>query len=77
MDVLEIKNIDDVAISSKANAFRVLDNGNGVSCFLDFLKYQPEKNEACVLSRIQINRGFLSIIRDRLNFTLKEIIEEE
>ena len=76
MDVLVIKNIEDVAISPKANAFRVLDDGNGVSCFLDFLVYKPEKNKACVLSRIQINRGFLSVIRDRLDISLKEITEE-
>lgn len=75
MDALVIKNIDDVAISPKANAFRVLDDGNGVSCFLDFLEYLPEKNKARVVSRIQINRGFLSVIRDRLNISLKEITE--
>jgi len=73
---MDVKNIEDVEISPKANAFRVLDDGNGASCFLDFLEYSQEKNKARVLSRIHINRGFLLIILDRLNLSLKEITED-
>jgi len=76
MDVLEVRNIEDLAIAPKANAFRVLDDGNGVDCFLDFLEYDLDKNIASVVSRIQINRGFLLVIRDRLTLSLKEITKE-
>jgi len=76
MGILEITNEEDLTIAPKANAFRVLDDGTGVSCFLDFLEYDPEENKARVISRIHISRGFLSAIQDRLNFSLREIKDE-
>ena len=73
MDALKVKNLEDLAIAPKANAFRILDDGDGTDCFLDFLEYDQNKKKAHVVSRVQINRGFLHVLRDRMNMSLQEI----
>jgi len=77
--MLEIKNINDLSELPTANAFRVYDDGDGdgMSCFLDFLSYDPNKNKASVVSRVLVSRGFLKAIRDRLNLSLEEIVDEK
>ena len=72
MEISEFQDAGAIAIAPKANAFRVLDDGNGLTCFLDFLDYDPVKDKALVVSRIKISRGFLPAIRDKLNLTLQD-----
>jgi hypothetical protein len=52
-----------------ANAFRVVEE-IGEDCFLDFMIYSAQEEEAVVVSRVRIRRDFLAAIRDRLEEAL-------
>jgi len=57
-----------------ANAFRVLDEGDG-DAVLDFCLYSATESKAVVVSRVRVKRDFLGSVRDRLSESLGEITE--
>ena len=61
----KVKVEPDVKFGEFANAFRVVEEA-GDDCFLDFLVYSEQEQEATVVSRVRIRREFLSAICDRL-----------
>ena len=61
----KVKVEPDVKFGEFANAFRVVEEA-GDDCFLDFLVYSAQEEEAVVVSRVRIRREFLGAICDRL-----------
>jgi len=61
----KVKVQPEVKFGEFANAFRVVEEA-GDDCFLDFLVYSEQEQEATVVSRVRIRRDFLSAICDRL-----------
>jgi hypothetical protein len=59
----------DVKFGEFANAFRVVEE-IGEDCFLDFMVYSAQEEEAVVVSRVRVRRDFLAAIRDRLEEAL-------
>lgn len=54
-----------------ANAFRVVPD-SGDECFLDFCVYSAQEGRAELVSRIRVNRSFLSVILSRLGREVQE-----
>jgi len=48
-----------------ANAFRIVEEV-GEDCFLDFMVYSAQEEEAVVVSRVRVRRDFLPAICERL-----------
>jgi len=61
----KVKVEPEVKFGEFANAFRVVEEA-GDDCFLDFLVYSEQEQEATVVSRVRIRREFLGAICDRL-----------
>lgn len=59
----------DVKFGEFANAFRVVEEVGG-DCFLDFMVYSAQAEEAVVVSRVRVRREFLTAIQDRLKEAL-------
>ena len=59
-----------------ANAFRVIEEV-GPDCFLDFMVYSADVQEATVVSRIRVRREFLPSIRETLKNAMQEFPAEE
>jgi hypothetical protein len=64
-----VKVESDVKFGEFANAFRVVEE-IGEDCFLDFMVYSAQEEEAVVVSRVRVRRDFLAAIRDRLEEAL-------
>ena len=54
-----------------ANAFRIVDEA-GPDCFLDYMVYSAEANEATVVARVRVRRDFLPNIRQTLGDAMME-----
>ena len=61
----KVKVEPEVKFGEFANAFRVVEE-IGEDCFLDFMVYSAQEEEAVVVSRVRVRRDFLSAICDRL-----------
>lgn len=61
----KVKVEPEVKFGEFANAFRVVEE-IGEDCFLDFMVYSAQAEEAVVVSRVRVRRDFLAAIRDRL-----------
>lgn len=64
-----------VKFGTFANAFRVIDEV-GPDCFLDFMIYSSDLQEATVVSRVRVRREFLPSIRTTLSTAMKELLPE-
>ena len=62
---------EDVKFGQFANAFRVVEE-IGPDCFLDFMIYSADVQEATVVSRVRVRREFLPNIRKTLSCAMKE-----
>lgn len=62
---------EDVKFGQFANAFRVVDEV-GPDCFLDFMIYSADLQEATVVSRVRVRREFLPSIRKTLGSAMDE-----
>lgn len=54
-----------------ANAFRIVEEV-GPDCFLDFMVYSADCQEATVISRVRVRREFLPSIRKTLGEAISE-----
>ena len=54
-----------------ANAFRIVEE-TGPDCFLDYMVYSAEANEATVVARVRVRRDFLPNIRQTLGDAMIE-----
>lgn len=61
----KVKVEPEVKFGEFANAFRVVEE-IGEDCFLDFMVYSAQEEEARVVSRIRVRRDFLEAICERL-----------
>jgi hypothetical protein len=59
-----------------ANAFRIVDE-TGPDCFLDYMVYSEDANEAKVVARVRVNRDFLPNIRETLCEAMVEFDSED
>jgi len=59
-----------------ANAFRVVEEV-GPDCFLDFMIYSADLQEATVVSRVRVRRDFLPHIRNTLTSAMEEFPGED
>jgi len=66
---------EDVKFGQFANAFRVVEEV-GPDCFLDFMVYSAEVQEATVVSRVRVRREFLDNIRKTLSAAMEEFPSE-
>lgn len=62
---------EDVKFGTFANAFRVVEEV-GPDCFLDFMVYSVDVQEATVISRVRVRREFLGSIRKTLSHAMEE-----
>jgi len=62
---------EDVKFGQFANAFRVVEEV-GPDCFLDFMIYSADLQEATVVSRVRVRREFLPNIRKTLSCAMDE-----
>jgi hypothetical protein len=62
---------EDVKFGAFANAFRVVEEV-GPDCFLDFMVYSADIQEATVISRVRVRREFLGSIRETLSTAMQE-----
>lgn len=67
---------DEVKFGVFANAVRVVEEA-GPDCFLDFMVYSVEQNEATVVARVRVRRDFLDGIRDTLSDAMIVLGDEE
>jgi len=67
---------EDVKFGQFANAFRVVEEV-GPDCFLDFMIYSADAQEATVVSRVRVRREFLPSIRKTLSAAMAEFPSEE
>ena len=67
---------EDVKFGQFANAFRVVEEV-GPDCFLDFMIYSADLQEATVVSRVRVRREFLPNIRKTLSCAMAEFPTEE
>ena len=68
---IQIEVDEAVRLGQFANAFRIMEDGNGES-FLDFLVYSEREQKAHVVFRIRVRNSFIPCIRDRLSSALGE-----
>lgn len=61
----KVKVEPEVKFGEFANAFRVVEE-IGEDCFLDFMIYSAQEEEAVVVSRVRVRREFLGAICERL-----------
>jgi hypothetical protein len=61
----KVKVEPEIKFGEFANAFRVVEE-IGEDCFLDFMVYSAQEEEAVVVARVRIRRDFLSAICERL-----------
>lgn len=66
----------DVKFGQFANAFRVVEEV-GPDCFLDFMIYSADCQEATVVSRVRVRREFLPNIRETLSDAMDEFPSPE
>jgi len=62
---------EDVKFGQFSNAFRVVEEV-GPDCFLDFMIYSEDAQEATVVSRVRVRRVFLDSIRKTLSAAIEE-----
>jgi len=67
---------EDVKFGQFANAFRIVEEV-GPDCFLDFMVYSADVQEATVVSRVRVRREFLDNIRRTLSAAMEEFPSEE
>jgi hypothetical protein len=67
---------EDVKFGQFANAFRVVEEV-GPDCFLDFMIYSADLQEATVVSRVRVRREFLPNIRKTLSCAMEEFPAED
>lgn len=67
---------EDLLIGEQANAFRIIEDSEGVY-MLDFVIYSHHENVAKVVARIRCDDTFLATVRNTLSQRLEEITEEE
>lgn len=67
---------EDLKFGEFANAFRVIEEV-GPDCFLDFMVYSADAQEATVVSRIRVRREFLDSIRKTLSQAMEEFPGED
>jgi len=63
--ITKVKVEPEVKFGSFANAFRIVEE-IGEDCFLDFMVYSAQEQEAIVVARVRVRRDFIPAIRDRL-----------
>lgn len=71
----KVKVGDDVKFGQYANAFRVVEE-IGTDCYLDFMVYSNDVEEAVVVSRVRVRKEFLPSIRKVLASVMNEEFEE-
>ena len=67
---------EDVKFGQFANAFRVVEEV-GPDCFLDFMIFSADAQEATVVSRVRVRREFLPSIRKTLSCAMEEFPVQE
>lgn len=62
---IDVKVLPDIKFGQFANAFRVVEEV-GTDCFLDFMVFSVQANEAIVVARVRVCRDFLPQIRETM-----------